>query len=84
MVFLESIPYFNTPLLMIYLSATEALIFHIEIELNRVYFLRFCTKYDTCFSEYGIELIVALSSTNPTKNIEGNHIIFITWRIYGL
>ena len=33
-----------------------------------VYFLRFCTKYDTLFSNYRIELIVALSSTNATKN----------------
>ena len=34
---------------------------------NRDYFLWFCTKYITCFSKYGIELIVALSLTNATK-----------------
>ena len=34
---------------------------------NGVYFLRFCTKCDAWFSKYGIELIVALSSTNATK-----------------
>ena len=32
-----------------------------------VYFLRFCTKYDTRFSKYHIGLIVALSLTNATK-----------------
>ena len=36
-------------------------------KFNRVYILRFCTKYDTWFSKYRIELIVALSSTNATK-----------------
>ena len=39
--------YFNTPLLFIYMSGIEALICHGEIEFNRVYFLRFCTKYHT-------------------------------------
>ena len=39
------------------------------VEFNRVYFLRFCTKYDTWFSKYRIELIVDLSSTNATKNV---------------
>ena len=39
--------YFNTPLLIIYLNTTEALICHTKIEFNRVYFLRLCTKYDT-------------------------------------
>ena len=36
-------------------------------EFNRVYFLQFCTKYDAQLSKYGIELIVALSSTNAKK-----------------
>ena len=36
----------------VYLSAIETLI---------------CGRYDTRFSKYGIELIVALSSTNATK-----------------
>ena len=58
--------YLNNPLLIIYLSAIETLICHTEIEVNRIYFLRFCTKYDD-FLKYGIELIVALSSTNATK-----------------
>ena len=39
--------HFNTPLLIIYLSAIETLICHREIELDRVYFLRFCTNYHT-------------------------------------
>ena len=60
--------YFDTRLLIIYLSGIEILIFHIEIVFKRVvYFLRFCTKYDTRFSKYRIELIVALSWTNATK-----------------
>ena len=50
-----------------YLSAIENLICHTEIEVNRLYFLRFCTKYLTLVSKHGIELIVALSSTNATK-----------------
>ena len=45
----------------------ETLNCHTEIEVDRVHFLRFCTKYDTRFSKYGIELIVSLSSTNATK-----------------
>ena len=36
-------------------------------EFNWVCSLRFFTKYDTRFSKYHIELIVALSSTNATK-----------------
>ena len=36
-------------------------------ECYRVYFLQFCTNYDTRFSKYRIEYIVALSSTNATK-----------------
>ena len=63
--------YFDTLLLIIYLSAIETLICHKEIEFNRVYFLRFCTKYHTWFSNYHMELIVALSSINATKNIYG-------------
>ena len=38
-------------------------------EFDRVYFPRFCTKDDTRFSKYAIELIVALSSTNATKMV---------------
>ena len=57
----------NTPSLIIYLSAIETPICHREIEFNRVYILRFSTKYDTRFSEYRIELIVSLSSANATK-----------------
>ena len=51
-----------------YINSIETLIFHTEIEFNRDYFLRFCTKYDTCtrFSKYRIEFKVALSSTNAT------------------
>ena len=36
--------YFNTPLLIVYLSAIKTLICHREIEFNRVFFLWFCTK----------------------------------------
>ena len=36
----------------------------------RVDFLRFCTNYDTRFSNYRIELVVALSLTNGTKTTE--------------
>ena len=39
--------YFDTQLLIIYLSGIETLICHGEIEFNSVYFLRFCTKYVT-------------------------------------
>ena len=39
-----------------YLSGIETFICHGEIEFNRVYFLRFCTKYYTWFSKYAIEL----------------------------
>ena len=39
--------YFNTLLLIIYLSAIKTLICHTEIEIHRVYFLRVCTKYLT-------------------------------------
>ena len=39
--------YFHTPLLIIILSAIETLICQIDIEFNKVYFLRFCTKYNT-------------------------------------
>ena len=49
------------------MRAIETLICHTEIEVKRVYFLRFCTEYFTRFSEYGIDFIVALSSTNATK-----------------
>ena len=42
--------YFNTALLIIYVSAIETPICHREIKFNRVYFLRFCSKYDTRFS----------------------------------
>ena len=60
---------FNIPLFIIYLCAIETPICHKEIEVNRAYFLRFCTKYVTCFSKYDIELTVALSSTNAIKII---------------
>ena len=33
----------------------ETLICLTEIEIDRVYFLRFCTKYDTRFSKYGLQ-----------------------------
>ena len=59
--------YFHSLFLIIYLSAIETLIWYMRNEFNRVYIVRFCTKYDTRFSKYGIELIVALSSTNATK-----------------
>ena len=59
--------HFNTPLLIIYLSSIETLICHRDIEFDRLHFLQFCTNYDTLFSKYRIELIVALSSTNATK-----------------
>ena len=39
--------YFNTPLFIMYLGVIEKLICYREIEFHRVYFLRFCTKYDT-------------------------------------
>ena len=45
----------------------ETLFCHTEIEVNKICFLRFCTKYPTRFSKYGIALLVALSSTNATK-----------------
>ena len=47
----------------LYKSAIEKIYLSYRNEFNKVYFLRFCTKYDTWFSKYGIELIVALSST---------------------
>ena len=40
---------------------------HIEIDFNMVYSFGFALN--TCFSKYGIELIVALSLTNATKKI---------------
>ena len=54
--------YFKSPLLIICLSAIETLSCLEQIEFNRVSFLRFCTKYDTRFSQ--LKLIVALFSTN--------------------
>ena len=51
--------YFDTPFLIIWFSGIDKLICHGEIEFNRVYFLRLCTKYVTRFSKYRIELIVA-------------------------
>ena len=38
---------FNTLMIILYLSAIETLICYRDIEFNSVYFLRFCTKYDT-------------------------------------
>ena len=52
---------------MIYFSAIKTLNCHTKIAVNRVYFLRFCTKHLAWFSKYGTELIAALSSTNATK-----------------
>ena len=59
--------FLNTLLLITHLRAIETLVCRREMSINKVYFLRFRTKYDTRFSKYGIELIVALSSTNDTK-----------------
>ena len=56
-----------TLLLITYLSAIETLICQREIEFDRVYFVWFCTYYDTRFSKYRIELIEVLSPTNATK-----------------
>ena len=39
--------YFNTQIFIVYLRAIEKLICHRENEFNRVFFLRFCTNYDT-------------------------------------
>ena len=70
--------YFSIPLLItcIYFSAIETPICNTEIEVNRVCFLRFCTKYLTWYSKYSIELIVTLSSINTTKKrkrkLQGN------------
>ena len=58
--------YFNISLLIIYLSAIGKVICPTEIGVDRVYFLRFCTKYDTGFSKFGNEFMVALSSTTET------------------
>ena len=52
---------------LVYLSAIETFICHIEIAFNRVYLFQFCTKYDTWFSICSIKNIVALSSINVTK-----------------
>ena len=43
--------YFNSPLLMLSLSAIETPSCPTEIEFNRVYFIRFCTTYHTWFSK---------------------------------
>ena len=56
-----------------YLSAIETFICHREIKFKRVYFLRFCTKYDTRFMKYCNELLVALSSTNAKKKVNNVH-----------
>ena len=61
--------YFNTPLLITHLSAIETRICHKRFEFNRVYFLRFCTNYNTRFAKYRFDLIVALSSTNAAKTL---------------
>ena len=39
----------------------------VKFSFKGFYCLRFCTKYDTWFSKYRIELKMALSSTNATK-----------------
>ena len=46
--------YFYTPLLIIYFSAIETLICHTEIEVDRVYFLQFYTKYDRIYMVFKI------------------------------
>ena len=51
-------------------SAIETLICRREMSLIGSTSFGFCTKYDTWFSKYRIELIVALSSTNATKSID--------------
>ena len=51
----------------IYLIVIKTLICHTEIEVDTVYSPRICTKYDTCFSKYSVELMLTLSSTNATK-----------------
>ena len=59
--------YFHMLLLIIHLSAIERLICRIEMSLIGL-LPSVLHKYDTRFSKYGIELIVALSSTNATKS----------------
>ena len=64
--------FFKISLLIMYLSAIKTLICHTEIGVDRVYFLRFCTKYDIRFSKYGIEHIATLSlPQNATKRTYG-------------
>ena len=41
--------YVKIPWLVTHLSAIETLIYHREIEFDRVYFLRFCTNFDLRF-----------------------------------
>ena len=53
-----------------------------KIEFNRVYFLRFYTKYDTQVSKYLIKLIVAMSSTNATKLGHHSHIEIVVCRCF--
>ena len=59
--------YFNTLLLIINLSSVETLDCRREMSLIGSTSFGFCTKYDTRFSKYDIELMVALYSTNATK-----------------
>ena len=59
--------YFHKLFLIIFLSAIERLICRREMSLIGPTSFDFAQKYDTWFSKYHIELIVALSSTNAKK-----------------
>ena len=59
--------YSNTLLLIIYFSAIETPVCRREMSLIWSTSFGFCTKYDTGFPKYGIEFIVALSSTNAKR-----------------
>ena len=63
--------YFNIPMIIMYLRVIETLICHTEIiEVNRVYFLRFCTKTLHAFQNTVLNLLVALSAANTKKHDE--------------
>ena len=59
--------YFHMLFLIIYLRAIKTLICCREMSLIGSTSFGFCTKDDTWFSKYRIELKVPLSSTNATK-----------------
>ena len=65
---IQSVLIHCTSVVILYLSTIERLIGHKEIEFKMVYFFPFYTKYDTWFWKYHIELTMALSATNATKN----------------